>query len=49
MFALYKFDLFSYVSFSLHKSISYEERPINTISKSKLEEEKKAQGKHREY
>lgn len=44
-----KIDLFSNVFFSCHKSTNYEERVINAISKSKQEEEKQAQGKHREY
>lgn len=43
-----KIDLFSNVSFRLHKSTIYEEMLINTISKSKAEEEKQAWGKHRE-
>lgn len=44
-----KIDLFSDVFLNLHKSTNYEERLVNTISKSKLEEENQAQGKHREY
>lgn len=34
---------------ALHKRVSYEERLMTTAFKSKLEEEKQAQGKHREY
>lgn len=44
-----KIDLFRNVFFNLHKSTNDEERLINRISKSKLEDEKQAQGKRREY